>query len=104
MIALMGPPPPDILQKGPYSSTMFDETGNHDGTLVTQDGADAIVGQWRNEIPIPPAQSLDDLEENLTGDNKRAFLRFMGKMIQWRPEDRQTAGQLLKDEWLNSIK
>ena len=44
--------------------------------------------------------SLEDCEEYLEGDDEKAFLRFMQKMIQWRPEDRQTASQLLKDEWL----
>lgn len=58
------------------------------------------AGQWRGEIPVPDRTSLEKSEENLAGSNKEAFLRFVRKMVQWRPEDRQTAGQLLEDDWL----
>jgi serine/threonine-protein kinase SRPK3 len=61
-----------------------------------------IQGQWRGEIPIPSATSLEESEENFKGSDQRAFLEFMRKMLQWRPEDRQTAGQLLQDPWLNA--
>ena len=50
---------------------------------------------------MPDPTSLEESEENLEGSNKEAFLRFMRKMLQWRPEDRQTASQLLEDDWLN---
>lgn len=85
MVALMGPPPPDLLKKGKRTAEFFDEDG-----------------QWRADIPVPNHTSLEESEEYLKGSNKEAFLRFMRKMIQWRPEDRQTAKQLLQDDWLNS--
>lgn len=50
---------------------------------------------------MPNPTNFEELEDNLEGGNKEAFLRFMRKMIQWRPEDRQTAKQLLQDDWLN---
>ncbi|KAL8910112.1 MAG: hypothetical protein Q9171_004573 [Xanthocarpia ochracea] len=84
MIALMGPPPPELLKRGKRSAEFFDDDG-----------------QWRGGIPIPDRTSLEDSEESLEGGNKEAFLRFMRKMIQWRPEDRQTAKELLEDDWLN---
>lgn len=59
------------------------------------------AGEWRAEIPVPDHTSLEESEEILQGSDKEAFLRFMRKMIQWRPEDRQTASQLLEDDWLN---
>ena len=59
------------------------------------------VGEWRADIPVPDPTTFEKSEEYLEGDNKAAFLRFMRKMIQWRPEDRQTAKELLKDDWLN---
>lgn len=85
MVALMGPPPMDLLKKGKRSAEFFDEDG-----------------QWRGDIPLPDRTSLEESEENLEGSNKEAFLRFIRKMIQWRPEDRQTAKQLLQDKWLRS--
>ena len=83
MIALMGPPPPDLLKKGKRTAEFFED------------------GQWRGGIPVPDRTSLEESEENLEGSDKEAFLRFMRKMIQWRPEDRQTARQLLEDDWLS---
>ncbi|KAF8179875.1 CMGC protein kinase [Pholiota molesta] len=85
MIAMMGPPPPDFLKLGKRTAEFFTEDG-----------------QWRGEIPIPSATSLEESEENFKGSDQRAFLEFMRKMLQWRPEDRQTAGQLLQDPWLNA--
>lgn len=58
-------------------------------------------GKWQAEIPVPDRTCLEESEENLEGSNKEAFLRFVRKMVQWRPEDRQTANQLLEDDWLN---
>ena len=62
-----------------------------------------LVGQWRGEIPLPSATSLEESEENLDGSNKEALLQFMRKMLQWQPERRQTAKQLLQDPWLNGV-
>ena len=60
-----------------------------------------LAGQWRGAVPVPNPTSLEESEENLEGSNKEAFLRFVRKMLQWRPEYRQTASQLLEDDWLN---
>jgi len=45
--------------------------------------------------------SLESSEENLEGRRKELFLQFMRKMLQWAPEDRQSAAELLHDPWLN---
>jgi hypothetical protein len=37
----------------------------------------------------------------LEGTNKEKFIAFMRGMLQWRPEDRKTAKDLLQDPWLN---
>ena len=36
----------------------------------------------------------------LEGDEKVAFLGFMRKMLQWQPEDKAKADDLILDEWL----
>lgn len=99
MIALMGPPPPELLNKGKRSLEFFHEDGEGFPTGTTLSAN--LSGQWRDEIPIPNPRTLEQFEENLQGSNKEAFLRFMRKMLQWQPEDRQTANHLLKDDWLN---
>jgi hypothetical protein len=35
-------------------------------------------------------------------EDEEPFPTFLRKMLQWRPEDRQTAKELLTDPWLNS--
>lgn len=99
MIALMGPPPPELLKKGKRTSEFFDEGGENCPTRTTLFANPA--GQQRGEIPVPDRTSLEESEENLEGSNKEAFLRFVRKMVQWRPEDRPTARQLLEDDWLS---
>jgi serine/threonine-protein kinase SRPK3 len=45
------------------------------------------------------------LEENeffLEGEHKEKFINFVRGMLQWRPEERKTAKELLQDPWLNS--
>jgi serine/threonine-protein kinase SRPK3 len=55
---------------------------------------------WKAEVPIPEL-SLETSEVFLEGKNKEDFLSFVRGMLQWRPEDRKTAAQLLQDPWLN---
>ncbi|KAL8875344.1 MAG: hypothetical protein Q9192_009061, partial [Flavoplaca navasiana] len=84
MIALLGPPPVGLLNAGKRSTEFFDQEGG-----------------WIADIAVPARTSLEESETNFEGHNKEVFLRFMRKMLQWRSEDRQTASQLLEDDWLN---
>ncbi|OGM43841.1 putative serine/threonine protein kinase [Aspergillus bombycis] len=84
MIAVLGPPPKDILQKTDYGTKFFDINGN-----------------WKGAAEIPPI-SLEKLEGNLQGLHQDLFLCFIRKMLQWRPEDRASAKELLSDPWLKS--
>jgi serine/threonine protein kinase len=59
-----------------------------------------IKGEWKAGIePLPPV-SLEKLETSLEGADKQLFLQLMGKMLQWAPEDRKTAKELMKDPWI----
>ncbi|TKA47002.1 hypothetical protein B0A49_13088 [Cryomyces minteri] len=58
-------------------------------------------GKWRGTVPVPTSRSLDQLEENLKGRRKELFVNFMTPMLQWVPENRKTAKELLDDPWLN---
>ena len=44
--------------------------------------------------------SLEEEEENLEGKEKVIFLQFLRKMIQWVPEERKSAKELMVDPWL----
>jgi len=50
-------------------------------------------------VPIPD-NSLAAAEKRHDGIEKQQFLTFMGKMLQWRPEDRSSTVDLYNDEWL----
>lgn len=60
------------------------------------------AGKWRNEVPIPKTTTLEENEYFLEGENKDKFIKFVRAMLQWRPEDRKTAKELLQDPWLES--
>jgi serine/threonine protein kinase len=46
---------------------------------------------------------LESSEEILNGKEQEAFLEFVRCMLQWRPEDRMTAKQLLDHPLLKDI-
>ncbi|TFY83146.1 hypothetical protein EWM64_g861 [Hericium alpestre] len=92
MIALMGLPPTTFLHRSPADvrGEVFDEDG-----------------QWllHKSNPIPRL-SLDQSEIALkgVGRDNTGFLRFMQRILQWEPEKRPTAAELLKDPWLAGVK
>ncbi|KAG7152481.1 Serine/threonine-protein kinase SRPK like [Verticillium longisporum] len=85
LVALLGPPPTDLLRRGKRSSEFFAEDG-----------------EWKGDIPIPQLMSFEKSVTRLEGEKKEAFLGFVNGMLQWRPEDRKTARQLHDDPWLRS--
>ncbi|OBT80472.1 hypothetical protein VF21_00880 [Pseudogymnoascus sp. 05NY08] len=85
MIALLGPPPEELLKRGQFSDMFFDEDGNFARDIKVED------------------TSLEDEEENLEGGEKEKFLRFLSKMVRWMPEERKTARELMDDPWLNNL-
>ncbi|EDP49747.1 protein kinase, putative [Aspergillus fumigatus A1163] len=84
VMSILGPPPLDLLQRGKRSHEFFTDEG-----------------KWKQDIEIPTGVSLEMSEEYLEGRNKEMFIAFMRGMLQWRPEDRKTAKDLLQDPWLN---
>lgn len=47
--------------------------------------------------------SLEDAERKLNGEDKTQFLRFIRRMLKWKPEERESAQELLKDSWLSYV-
>jgi non-specific serine/threonine protein kinase len=75
-------PPPEFQKQRPLSSEFRDESG-----------------KWKEASPIPD-MTLEDLAENIEGEDKEGILRWLRKALQWKPEDRPTSLELLYDEWL----
>lgn len=67
------------------------------------DQANDFIGEWLGEGGVTiPNTSLERLEEKLNGNGQQSFLQFTRSMLQWTPETRKTAKELLKDPWRNS--
>ena len=50
---------------------------------------------------IPDAYDLSDSVLSIAGEDKAEFLDFVQNMLQWLPEKRKSAKELLEDSWLN---
>lgn len=59
-----------------------------------------FTGNWIASTPIPE-QSLETRETRLQGKRKQLLLAFVRKVLCWLPEDRQTAEDLLDDQFLD---
>ncbi|KAG6848325.1 hypothetical protein H0H93_001183, partial [Arthromyces matolae] len=82
LIRLLGPPPKELLARGDFNAY-----------------------KNCNYVPPPPKYwGLEDREAILCNlgdeEDRDLFLRMMRKMLEWDPEKRHTAKQLLEDEWL----
>ncbi|PMB71389.1 hypothetical protein BM221_001476 [Beauveria bassiana] len=88
--ALLGPPPKHLLTRGRLASKFFSE----------QADTAELLGTYAAGIDLPTSTSLEEQETLLTGDDKKKFLEFMRKMLQWSPERRSTARELFQDAWL----
>ncbi|PIL35319.1 hypothetical protein GSI_02044 [Ganoderma sinense ZZ0214-1] len=87
MVSLLGPPPVDLLKR-----SKMEELGQY---------FDA-QGNWIGASSLPD-DSLEQSEWNLEGEDKDLFLAFMRKMVRWKPEERCSASELLRDAWLNKV-
>ena len=91
MIALIGPPPASFVPRIPPK---------------VREGAIDVNGQWLLHDTVPlPNLSFEGSELVLKSQNidSSKFLRFMRRMLQWEPEKRPTAVELLEDPWLEDV-
>lgn len=109
VIGLLGPPPLDLLKRGRRSREFFAEDGKIDACSIIsivffELHADSCcgAGNWIADVQIPSGVSLEGCETSLEGESKEGFLNLMRGMLQWRPEDKKTAKQLVQDPWINS--
>ncbi|KAK5169575.1 uncharacterized protein LTR77_005552 [Saxophila tyrrhenica] len=82
MVNLLGRPPRDFLSRSPHTWRLFDQEGN-----------------WKGRTPLAPV-SLEARIQSLSGDSKTGFADFLSSMLCWLPDDRKTAGALLRHPWL----
>ena len=97
---MLGPPPTDMLERGARSKEFFDGEGKTSLPKYLMKLTEVLLGNWIAKISIPQGLTLERSEENLDGKKKEEFLQFVKCMLQWRPEDRWTAKQLLEHPWM----
>jgi hypothetical protein len=112
MIALIGPPPVDMLKRvdemrrwsfttafrGP-DGKMCKKVQDYFGGPFFSD-----EGEFLQPDLIPTDLKLEDTVTAIEGDPKKEFLRFVRQMLKWRPEERKTAKELADDPWLPALK
>ncbi|GBE89340.1 hypothetical protein SCP_1600010, partial [Sparassis crispa] len=85
LIGLLGPPPKELLARG-------NQTGIHF----------AADGEFLALCSVP-YRTLADTVTKIDGEEKEQFLHFVNRMLQWLPERRATAQELLDDPWMRSL-
>jgi serine/threonine-protein kinase SRPK3 len=109
MIAILGPPPADFLDRSENCLRYWDSNGlwehffstSMTATMGMEPSAADIFcpGNWRGLVPIPEI-SLEQREPRLEGEDKAEFLQFIRRMVRWMPEERPTTEEVIFDPWL----
>lgn len=93
----------DMLKRGARSKEFFHDEGETALPKYRLELIEVLLVNWIAEVFIPQGLTLERSEENLDGTEKEEFLQFVRCMLQWRPEDRWTAKQLLEHPWMREI-
>ncbi|KAJ9155425.1 CMGC protein kinase [Pleurostoma richardsiae] len=88
MVALLGPPPRELIGREARWSTFYG------GPFFNSEG-NFLYGDL-----VPPSLKLPDSVLSLEGEDRTLFLDFVGHMLQWLPENRKSARDLLSHVWL----
>ncbi|EXU96711.1 serine/threonine protein kinase domain protein [Metarhizium robertsii] len=90
--ALIGPPPPELLQSSEDSRKYWHENGS------------LVPGEWKGPVPLPPKKDFESLISDFIGVDKENFVSFMECFIAWLPNDRLTCLQGHFHPWLKTEK
>lgn len=103
IVALLGPPPQDLLAQGKLTHKFFSDDGESSPTLarcLNRFLTCHRLGTFSGGISLPPRTSLEQRETTLEGEDKEQFLRLVRKMLQWDADNRSSARELVDDEWI----
>jgi serine/threonine-protein kinase SRPK3 len=109
LTAVMGPPPPEFLQRSEIlEKGIWDKDGKSilqienrkfiyiQSSLLTPLGE---IGNWIDSLPLRN-MNLENLAKRYEGEDKINFLAFIRKTLKWNPDERPEAIELLSDPWL----
>ncbi|TIA38477.1 protein kinase [Aureobasidium pullulans] len=106
MIALMGPPPREFLDRMSETQRVryWDSSGQYTFLhvripILYTELTRKNKGTWIAETPIP-SQTLESREIRLQGRDQELLLGLMRKILCWLPEDRPSAEDLYNDGFI----
>lgn len=116
MVAYLGLPPREYIHRSETTAKVFDKHGEFflppeptpkDSPSLSGEDLrlkSLLSGQWKNAggVAIPSLSLENSITTAFDGERKRLFLEFIKSMLQWLPEKRKTASELLRDPWLNA--
>jgi serine/threonine-protein kinase SRPK3 len=106
MTALLGPPPPEFLNRSKETSKYWNKDGKRHRQQALKLPCLLILtnlldlGKWKGPVPLPTEKTLQSLSHTLAKDDKEQFLNFVQCLLRWLPEERLTAGQAYYHPWL----
>ncbi|RLL95593.1 hypothetical protein CFD26_102340 [Aspergillus turcosus] len=108
MIALLGPPPKQLLARSDaMAGVQWPTAVKNEAGRLCSNGREYFDGPFFNENgeflydDLIPTRKLEDSIMTLEEKERQAFLSFVNHMLAWLPEDRQTAGELMEHPFLN---
>ncbi|KAL4810442.1 kinase-like domain-containing protein [Aspergillus unguis] len=112
MIALLGPPPPEIIQRYQYMQGYAwpEPVRREDGKVceTSEDYFDGPFfddnGRFLYEDLIPNRKLEDTVPSFLEGEEKESFLDLARNMLIWHPDYRKRAGELAEHPFLQGKK
>lgn len=104
IISVLGPPPLDTLHRGKESSRYFYDEGTNSNIMSCEKENKNPNGIGTGKFKFPElvreSGGLEAMVSDIEENDRRMFLNFISRMLQWRPEDRSNVGELLSDPWL----
>lgn len=103
VVGMLGPPPRDLVQRMKKRKEVFLEDSTpscpHAISVVRVTDGAAEIGEWNGGFLIskPDRPNLDKAGKRLNVEDRVKCVAFLKIKLQWRPEDRKTARELLSD-------
>ncbi|KAK0386181.1 hypothetical protein NLU13_6018 [Sarocladium strictum] len=87
MTALLGPPPPEFLQRSTETQAYW-----------------ADDGQWQGPVALPPPMDIESLITSLEGQDRSDFANFIHCCLTWEADTRLSAFEAYFHPWLRGGK
>jgi hypothetical protein len=99
MVALMGPPPSDFLQRSEKCKQFWDSKGTvlSVSPRITPKRLTSSTGNWICKTPISE-MTFESRERRLKGEDKAQLLALIRKILRWLPEERPSAEDLFNTD------